>query len=173
MCVQSLSAIELITSRLATGAVASARNLSWLVGSHEDPSGAIDPSEEYSPALRAYAAGLATHPAPSSGPSSAQSAAHRRPSEVVIPGVRDRVNPYTGSAPKPVSRWKSLLQSLGVPRQDSPSPAEARRRQLDKQQIGGAEALFSKDKRPVEMQLDQFSKLYSRLIVFRRATREM
>lgn len=88
---------------------------------------------------------------------------------------KGRVNEWVGLGEKKgMSGFKGLLRALtGGGRKEVVSERSEARRKAEGQQIQGAEALFSKKSRPVELQIAQFASVYSKVIIFRRKTREM
>lgn len=170
-----------------TGAVATSHSLKWLVGCLEDPTGEIDPSEQYSPTLRAYAAGLTTGSAMGIAPPQSQPSLGHVPAPASFAGVSARENPYLGSdrtsgqGKRKNGFWKTFLANLSgrhdaAHRDSAVQRSLTRRREAERQQIGGAETLLSgaaRRARPVDLQLAQFESLYSKLLVFRKETREM
>lgn len=157
---------------LLTGSLAHGKNLSWLVGSEHDPSSPITPEEEFSPSLRAYASAMATGIRPATemaGTLESESfCAYGTPQEARAGGQvpAGRQNEYR--AEKKQTGIKALIRSL-TGKKEAPEIGK----RIESQQLAGAEALFSKRSRPVELQIAQFSSVYSKVLIFRRKGREM
>ncbi|ORY91586.1 hypothetical protein BCR35DRAFT_70972 [Leucosporidium creatinivorum] len=155
-----------------TGSLAHGKNLSWLVGSEQDPSSPVNPEEEFSPSLRAYASAMATGSRPTEMVGTLESesfCAYGTPQEGLaggqVPG--GRMNEYRPPEKKQTG-FKGLIRAL-TGKKETPEISK----RIESQHLAGAEALFSKKSRPVELQIAQFSSVYSKVLIFRRKGREI
>ncbi|SCV70872.1 BQ2448_3634 [Microbotryum intermedium] len=160
-----------------TGSLAAGNSLSWLVGSDADPSEPLN-DEEFSPTYLNHASALFTsgsHPEmdlvnPVARGSSSPDAG--RAGGEIQPGRKHEGELDGTNQKKRGLGLKTWIKSFGTVKKKEqrslgdPSSGEG-------QQIGGDEALFSKTAKPVELQLAQFASVYSKVVVFRRSTRQI
>ncbi|KAI5475679.1 hypothetical protein MNV49_001054 [Pseudohyphozyma bogoriensis] len=174
-----------------TGTLAAGSNLSFLVGSDNDPSPPIDIANDFSPSLRAYTAAIAVSSSSRDlrmaalnglggfGPSRPTefAGAPTAPSKVPLAGGQARVgrqNEFRGSGGSERKGglrgfWEVVSGKSGRGSQSGHGHGE----RAEDQMFAGAEALFDREARPVEIQIASFASVYSKVVIFRRRNREV